>query len=108
MNEFNNQEGLSVKDQPGNRCVGYIMNKFEQVLRDGAKARGCPKVNKFEQVLIGHTGTPSCEQTDRFTDRDMSENITFLHSVAGGNNDAASTGSHFKNFVPKLVELNKI
>ena len=81
----------------GNRCVGYIMNKFEQVLRDGAKARGCPKVNKFEQVLIGHTGIRSCEQTDRFTGTDMNEHITFLHSVADGNNDGASTGSHFRN-----------
>ena len=75
---------------PGNRCVGYIMNKFEQVLRDGAKARRCPKVNKFEQVLIGHTGIRSCEQIDRFTGTDMNEHITFLHSVADGNNDGAS------------------
>ena len=97
MNLTNKKASQSKTNRPpGDRCVGYMMNKFEQVMGDGAKVRGCLKVNKSEQVLIGHTGTLSCEQTDRFTGTDMNENITFLHSVAAGNKDSAPTGSHYK------------
>ena len=36
---------------PANRCIGNIINKFEQVQGGvGADAKGCPQVSNFEQV----------------------------------------------------------
>ena len=81
-----------------NRCMGYIVNKFEQVRGGGGKDQGkdqgngvmvggCPQVNKYEQVQAVVTWIPLLprEQKDRQTD--TTENITFPNYVTGGRYD---------------------
>ena len=72
-NSYNKKVFKSKRNPPlADRCMGYVVNKFEQGQGAGAGRDTGPEVNKFERVTVFTWGIP-CEQTDR-----DEQNITSL------------------------------
>ena len=78
-NKGNKKAFLSKANLPlADRCIGYMVNKFKQVLGQGW-GQGAPK---WSGVYVwSHNPLPHL-WTDRLTD--MTENISFPESIAGG------------------------
>ena len=58
-----------------NRCTGYIVNRFEQVIGEGSQ------VNKFEQGVYDLSLANGIRQAD------LTENITFPQTMYAGGNE---------------------